>query len=179
MLETLSIEPYYGKIFPYMEIINSSNNRLRADNQQGRLDPMWIVGFVDGEGCFSISIFKNKTTKSGIQIFPEFVVTQSAKSLSVLEELQLFFECGAIYENRRTDNHRENLYRYCVRPVSDLRTKIIPFFDEFVLQTAKRHDFVIFCEVLELMIRKEHLNPKGIDKIKALASTMNRLKARI
>jgi hypothetical protein len=87
----------------------SSENQIRADNQQGRLDPQWIVGFVDGEGCFSVSIFKNLTSKSGYQVFPEFVVTQGAKSLNVLEELQNFFECGKVYENRRKDNHRENL----------------------------------------------------------------------
>jgi hypothetical protein len=52
-----------------------SDNVTGADNQQGRLDPMWIVGFVDGEGCFSVSIFKNATSKLGFQVFPEFVVT--------------------------------------------------------------------------------------------------------
>jgi hypothetical protein len=158
---------------------NFSDNRLRADNQQGRLDPMWIVGFVDGEGCFSISIIKNMTTKSGIQIFPEFVVTQGAKSLSVLEEMQTFFECGVIYVNRRKDNHRENLYRYCVRSINDLQTKVVPFFKEFPLKTTKHRDFVIFCQVLEMMIGKEHLNLEGIDRIKTLASTMNRQKTRI
>jgi hypothetical protein len=96
-----------------MELILSSENQIRADNQQGRLDPQWIVGFVDGEGCFSISIFKNVTSKSGFQVFPEFVVTQGAKSLLVLEKIQDHFQCGKIYENRRKDNHRENIYRYC------------------------------------------------------------------
>src|ERR1700721_955437 len=105
----------------------SSDNQLRADNQQGRLDPLWIVGFVDGEGCFSISILKKVTAKSGFQVFPEFVVTQGAKSLDVLEKLQSFFQCGKIYENRRADNHRENLYRYCVGSSSDIQDKKIPF----------------------------------------------------
>ena len=89
-----------------MANIDSSDNRIRADNQQGRLDPWWITGFVDGEGCFSISIFKNATTRAGVQIFPEFVVTQGAKSLLTLKNLQDFFGCGKIYENKRSDNHR-------------------------------------------------------------------------
>jgi LAGLIDADG endonuclease len=124
-----------------MGIKLSSDNQLRADNQQGRLDPQWIVGFVDGEGCFSISIFKNVTSKSGFQVFPEFVVTQGAKSLNVLEGLQSFFDCGKIYANRRTDNHRESLYRYCVRSLSDIQEKVIPFFEQYELQTAKQQDF--------------------------------------
>jgi len=162
-----------------MKHLTQSDNQLRADNQQGRLDPWWIVGFVDGEGCFSISIFKNVTTKSGVQVFPEFVVTQGAKSLSVLEELQSFFKCGKIYENRRTDNHRESLYRYCVRSLNDIQNKIIPFFSKYPLRTAKNHDFVIFCEVVGLIDKKIHLTSEGIEKVRALAATTNRRKIRI
>lgn len=155
-----------------------SNNRTRADNQQGRLDPWYIVGFVDGEGCFSISIFKNTTTKLGYQVFPEFVVSQGAKSLSVLEDIQSFFGCGKIYENRRSDNHRENLYRYCVRSLSDIRNKILPFFETYPLQTAKRFDFETFCLAVEMVEKKEHLNPDGLEALRTLASTMNRRKVR-
>ena len=33
-----------------------SEKRMSADNQQERLDANWIVGFVDGEGCFHVGI---------------------------------------------------------------------------------------------------------------------------
>ncbi len=161
-----------------METINPSENQIRADNQQGRLNPWWVVGFVDGEGCFSISIFRNVTTKSGVQVFPEFVVTQGTKSLSVLKNLQIFFGCGNIYVNRRKDNHRENLYRYCVRNLKDIQEKIIPFFDRYTLQTAKYQDYLVFCEIVKLIDQKSHLSLEGIEKIRALASTMNRHKIR-
>ena len=156
----------------------ASDNQSRADNQQGRLDPWYIVGFIDGEGCFSISIFKNSTTKLGYQVFPEFVVTQGAKSASVLEELQSYFDCGNIYENRRADNHRENLQRYCVRSLKDIQYKIIPFFQEYQLKTNKRFDFQAFCLGVDLIVRREHLNPDGLDELRRLASTMNRRKIR-
>src|SRR5947209_4065311 len=98
-----------------------SDNVTRADNQQERLVMSnWIVGFVDGEGCFSVSIFKNRTSKSGFQVMPEFVVTQGQKSLNVLEDIKEFFGCGAIFVNRRYVNHKENIYRYCVRTFKDL-----------------------------------------------------------
>ena len=120
----------------------SSKKVIGADNQQERLKiAWWICGFVDGEGCFSVSIIKNKTTKSGIQIFPEFVVTQGAKSLLALKEIKNFFDCGNIFVNKRYDNHNENLYRYCVRSLEDLKTKIIPFFLENNLKTYKRKIF--------------------------------------
>ena len=162
-----------------MDSLKQSDNQIRADNQQGRLDPWWIVGFVDGEGCFSISIFKNVTSKSGFQVFPEFVVTQGAKSLTVLKELQSFFNCGKIYENRRADNHRENLYRYCVRSLSDIQEKIIPFFEEYSLLTAKQQDFLAFCQVIQLMKNRSHLTTDGLQNIRDIAATTNRRKQRV
>lgn len=149
---------------------------LGADNQQERLKMTgWITGFVDGEGCFSVTIQK-ASTAIGWQVFPEFVVTQGEKSLSVLRELQQFFECGKIFINRRYDNHKEDIYRFCVRSVVDLRNKIIPFFKENQLKTAKQKDFEKFACVLELMNEGKHLSREGLAEIAGIAQTMNRKK---
>ena len=157
----------------------SSKKVFGADNQQERLKiANWICGFVDGEGCFSVSLIKNKTTKSGVQIFPEFVVTQGAKSISALKEIKKFFDCGNIFVNKRYDNHNEYLYRYCVRSLIDLKSKILPFFSENSLRTYKKNDFVIFKNVVELMLCKEHLNNKGRSRILLMISKMNRRKKR-
>jgi len=122
-----------------------TENVLSADNQQERLNPWWIVGFVDGEGCFSVSRFKNTTCKSGYQTLCEFVITQGEKSRAALEKVQRYFDCGHIYINRRYDNHHYNLLRYCVRKKSDLREKIIPFFQKYHLHTTKCQQFEQFC----------------------------------
>src|SRR5689334_19412753 len=135
---------------------------LGADNQQERLKTVgWIVGFVDGEGCFSVAIQRCPVLKLGWQVFPEFVVTQGARSRSVLESLQQFFNCGRIHINRRHDNHKEHLYRFCVRAVKDLREKVIPFFKENKLRTAKQNDFELFAQVLDLMKQRRHLSMEG------------------
>jgi len=128
---------------------HSDNARIAA-NQQERLDPWWIVGFVDGEGCFSVSRFKNKTCSSGYQTLYEFVVTQGEKSHASLEKIKKFFECGHIYINHRHDNHREDISRYCVRRQDDLKKIIIPFFKKYPLVTAKRQQFEEFCFKLKI-----------------------------
>ena len=157
----------------------SSKKSSGADNQQERLKiENWICGFVDGEGCFSVSIIKNKTTKSGIQIFPEFVVTQGAKSLSALEDIKKFFGCGNIFVNKRYDNHNEHLYRYCVRSLSELSCIIIPFFEINKLRTFKQNDFEIFSKIILNMTKKKHLTDSGRNLIKKLAGKMNRKKKR-
>ena len=146
-----------------------SKNASSADNQQERLKLSgWIVGFVDGEGCFSISVFKNRTSKSGYQVMPEFVVTQGQKSLNSLKIIKDFFGCGAIYVNRRYDNHKENIYRYCVRNFKDINEKIIPFFKANQLLTYKRKDFELFCKVIEMIKNRQHLTLQGLNQIRRL-----------
>ena len=138
----------------------------------------WISGFTDGEGCFAVSVIKNPTTRFGKQIFPEFVITQGAKSLAALEMMKKYFGCGSIIVNKRYDNHNENLYRYCVRSIGDLQNKIVPFFRMFPLKTYKANDFRIFQKIIALMERKQHLTEKGWEKVLVLASQMNRKKIR-
>ncbi len=143
-----------------------SENETSAGNQQERfVNAGWIVGFVDGEGYFGVSINRNSKTKFGYQILPELVVTQGAKSISSLEFIRKYFNCGRIFINNRHDNHREPLYRYCVRNLQDLSTIIIPFFNEYPLKTAKKLDFIRFSKVVKLMQKKEHYSFEGIERI--------------
>ena len=143
-----------------------------------RLDTAaWIVGFTDGEGCFSVSLFRNKTTKSGWQVFPEFVITQGEKSKAALEIFQEYFGCGKIYINKRYDNHHEHLCRYCVRTISELNSEIIPFFKSHSLLTAKQHDFEFFAEIVQMLIEKKHMDDSGLRSIAKLIEKMNRKKA--
>ena len=109
-----------------------------ADNQQERLRlEGWVAGFIDGEGCFSVNINRCSGLRLGSQVRPEFVVTQGARSMASLKTLQSFLGCGLIYRNMRRDNHREDVFRWCVRRRDDLETGIVPLLDEVPLRTAK------------------------------------------
>ncbi len=150
-------------------------------NQQERLKTFgWITGFVDGEGSFSVSIYRNKKARMRLnwQVFPEFVVTQGEKSLKSLKKLQKEFGCGKIYKAgyKKNDNHREPLYRYCVRSVNDLSEKIIPFFGKNRLYTAKKDDFEKFFKIIKIIQKDEHLKIKGLKKIAKIIESMNRRK---
>ncbi len=153
-------------------------NASTADNQQERLKKIgWIVGFTDGEGCFCISINRNYKAKLGWQVMPEFVITQGEKSLTSLKVIKSFFGCGRIYVNRRNDNHKENLYRYCVRNLADLEEKIIPFFKVNKLKTFKKNSFRLWSQVIKLMREKQlHLKIKGIERIAKISARINQQK---
>jgi hypothetical protein len=135
-----------------------SENPSGADNQQERLfNCGWIAGFVDGEGCFSCPIFRNRNTKLRWQVQPAFVVVQSASSWVVLDDLASIFGCSKVYVNQRHDNHREPLARYYGSWIADLRDVIVPFFQEHKLRTTKSVNFDKFVRVLSLMEERKHL----------------------
>ncbi|MEA2902041.1 MAG: hypothetical protein QOH36_1928 [Actinomycetota bacterium] len=155
----------------------SSDNPFGAANQQERPGfEQWVVGFVDGEGCFSVPIFRNPTCRLGWQVQPEFTVVQGERSVQVLHELKSFFGCGRVGRNGRHDNHREDLYRYNVRSLDDLVIRIIPFFEAYPLRTAKRDEFGRFAGVVRLMIERRHLTMAGLIEIAHIAQTMNHRK---
>jgi LAGLIDADG DNA endonuclease family protein len=156
-----------------------------AGNQQERLIQLgWVIGFVDGEGCFSIGFVRQpdrahrKGYKTGYQVSHEFAVTQGAKSVSCLHELVGFFGAGGVLANKRYDNHRERLYRYGVRRRTDLIQTIIPFFESYPLHSSKQRDFEKFARCVRLIDAGLHLTREGLVDLAEIVETMNRQKPR-
>lgn len=140
---------------------------LRSASPGMKLEAQWVVGFVDGEGCFYVDIHPHPEMSAGYQVLPEFAVVQHERDVQVLYALKAFFGCGVV---RRKEGER---MAYQVRKMAHLRERIIPFFEKHPLKTKKRLDFLKFRRILLLMERGEHLTPEGIEKIRAIASTMN------
>jgi hypothetical protein len=156
----------------------SSDNVTSGDNQQEtarlrqELDPHWVVGLVDGEGCFSVSIHRNPYVRRtrGWQFHPVFHVYQHVSHRDVLEELIRFFSCGRI----RLKGPASRVATYAVDSLRDAETWIIPFFEQHPL-LVKDADFRAFAEIVRSMRRKEHLEPTGFERLVRLAYGMNAL----
>ena len=154
----------------------SSENPTGADNQQetamprSELDPHWVVGFVDGEGCFSVSIHANPYVRRtrGWQVHPVFHVYQHADHRDVLEALIAFFGCGRL----RPKGPKSSVWTYAVDSLGDVAGTIVPFFVQYPL-LVKDADFRRFAEVIDLMRRKKHLDPAGFERVVRLAYGMN------
>jgi LAGLIDADG DNA endonuclease family protein len=162
-----------------------SDNPTGAENQQERLITLgWVLGFVDGEGCFSIGLTRQaggvnrKGYRTGWQVSHSFVVVQGARSLDALKRLREFFGVGALGFNRRFDNHKEDLRRYVVTDRIDLREVIIPFFMAHPLRTEKQRDFLKFAQCVDLCATGHHLTGGGLADIVEIMQTMNHQKPR-
>ncbi len=139
-----------------------------------KLEAQWIVGFVDGEGCFHISINKNDTMTTGFQVLPEFTVVQHEKDVKVLHALKAYFGCGVVRVNRKDKTSTRMAYR--VRSIEHLLDIISPFFLGHQLKTQKQVEFKKFRKVLMMMDKGKHLTKEGLEEIQTIANQMNRKK---
>jgi len=140
---------------------------MTADNQQERLDANWVVGFVDGEGCFHVSINKQPKMTLGWQVLPEFRVVQHERNTAILQRIQEFFGCGRVVVNH---GDRKELR---IRGLDALE-KVVECFRSNPLKTTKQRDFEIFAKIISMMREQDHLTQEGLLKIAELASMMNR-----
>ena len=130
------------------------------------LSPDWVVGFVDGEGCFHISIIRHPSMKVGYQVLPEFVVVQHRRDVQVLYALKRFFRCGVVRPNH------EDRYAYRVRRLECLE-RICEFFFQHPLKTRKNVEMRRFWKVLLLMREGRHRTREGLLEILEIAARMN------
>jgi hypothetical protein len=176
MLEHPSIRRYSFVSYPFSRVGGmSSDNPIGAGNQQGRpqtLHPDYVVGFVDGEGCFSVSIRPHPTVKYGSRcvIGPVFQIYQHRDNLQILEAMREFFGCGRI----TSKGPRSDVMTYAVSGKKDLAENVIPFFENHPLRTDKRSDFEKFRDIVFAMQRKEHRTTDGFTRIVHLAFSMNK-----
>ena len=133
-----------------------------------QLEPHWVVGFVDGEGCFHIGISQHSEMRSGVQVLPEFTVVQHQRDIQLLYALKRFFGCGVVRVN-----HGDRM-AFRVRKLEHLKERIVPFFEKYPLKSKKRIELLKFRKVLMLMDRGAHLRPDGLEQIKQVAGSMNR-----
>lgn len=128
----------------------------------------YISGYVDGEGCFSVSFSERPKLLVGWEVKPSFAVGQNYDRREVLDLMQSYFGCG----HMRRDWGDRTL-KFEVRRLDDLLDKIVPHFRKFPLKSAKQKDFLRFVEICQRMKNLEHRKKSTLIKIMRSAYAMN------
>lgn len=142
-----------------------------------KITPDYIVGLVDGEGSFTVyirNIDDTRVVKRRVVVEPKFYLKLIEKDKDILDQLQQFFGCGSVYFQKDSRPNHQNCYRYEVYKRSDINSVIIPFFRKHPLQfVSKSQDFKIFCELMKMIERGDHIHDAGLRKMFALKQTMH------
>ncbi len=128
----------------------------------------YISGYVDGEGCFSVSFSIRPKLKIGWEVKPSFAVAQNFDRREVLDLMIEYFGCGHIRKNTA-----DKTLKYEIRSLDELLEKVIPHFHSFPLLSSKQKDFLLFKEVCKRMKELKHLEAQGFQEIVEIAHKMN------
>lgn len=131
------------------------------------ISPDWIVGFVDGEGCFYVGINEHPEMKVGYQVLPEFRVVQHEKDIQILYALKQYFQCGVVRRNH------EDRFELRIRKLECL-LNVVKFFEKHTLKTKKNADFKKFARIVRWIDEEKHFTREGLVDILRTASEMNR-----
>lgn len=122
--------------------------------------PSFLVGFMDGVGCFTLGLSPKK-------VQPSFQVNLEKSDKAILEQIQKVLGVGYI------SRMGTKALKYQVGAIKDL-SLIIQYFDNNSLLSHKWGDFQLFKQVVELILNKEHLTEQGFKKLVAIKASLNR-----
>ena len=150
------------------------HTRSRQEGQN-LLNPNYIVGFVDGEGCFSVGCSQRKDVRLGFTFTAAFEIEMTVDDKDIVERIhQSLGRPGQVYTSvfKRYPRWKPHI-KLKVSNIKDLTEKIIPFFKKYPPQSKKRKSFEIFCKIVEMIKQKKHLQLKYAKKIVEMRNKMN------
>lgn len=126
----------------------------------------WLSGFTQSDGCFSIAFDR---TKTGLNLRPKpiFVLVQDISELDMFKKLHQHLGVGYI----RTSKTNVSLY---ITSLSDIVNVLFPIFEECPLRYGKLKSYLMFKEVVNKMLNKEHLKLEGLLEIIDICYFMNK-----
>lgn len=153
------------KIFQQLRSLHNNTNNLH--NNTNKLDPWYVTGFTDGEGCFLINVRPKSKRSNGYSVELVFRLHLHSRDRALLEKIRDFFGVGRL--TAVSENHAQ----YWVGTLEDILV-IVKHFDKYPLITQKWSDYQLFKQAVELVVRKEHLTLEGLQKIVSIRAVLNK-----
>lgn len=145
---------------------NSGHSGVKFLHNIVSIDPFFLTGFVDAEGCFSISVYQHDTARLGWRAELGFVIGLHEKDAVLLESIRDTLGAGRIHKLG------SNSLLLRIEKIDDLQ-KIVDHFDEYPLLSAKAADFSLFREAFYIIKSKGHLTSEGLEKLVEIKASMN------
>lgn len=107
----------------------------------------WLVGFIDGEGCFYINVIKSNTN---FKVWLLFQITQHNRDFDLIEKIALYLNCGSVKQRGKDLDAVD----FEVTKFELINTQIIPFLLANPLKSSKSYDFSSFYEAAQIINNK-------------------------
>ena len=129
-----------------------------------RFNNGWLSGFIDGDGCWSISISNSISTKNPSSSIRLQVAAQN-------DPEWVFNVMNCLNMGRREPKNSSINLKWTVSKYSDIEL-LINYIEDFPHKTKKFISFSRFCKVRRRILKKEHYG-KGFNKMQTLIKSIN------
>ena len=129
------------------------------------LDPWFVTGLTEGEGCFCVSFSVRPKLRCGLEVRPSFSLSLNERDRPLLLDLQAYFGCGWIRESRS-----DRTFKYESRAAGELMAHVVPHFEAYPLRGYKARSFEGFAHVCRMIEQGDHLERAGLVKIVDIAN---------
>ena len=136
------------------------------------IDPWFITGLFDAESSFVVTILKNPRYKTGWNVQARVQVKMHEKDRALIESIQKYFG-GIGYVSKLNNTSAQASVEFRVSTLKDIVGVILPHFDNYPLITQKHSDYLLFKEIVLLMLNKEHNTSEGLQKIINTKASLN------
>lgn len=164
--------------------LKNNMNRLRLDyalleDKLISITPYWLLGFIEGEGCFSINKHNNYRL--------DFSLCQSSTNFELMKSIKLYLEnlpgvlrqennyrnALGISEVRSNNPNHQSTTRIETTRIPFITNILIPFLDSLTWQSKKKLDFQDWKIILKLKEEGHHLSEQGRELIDLILSQTN------
>ena len=161
---------------PAVNLINRTYVGIRnystvcsSNCKNNSIDPWFITGLFDAESSFVVTILKNPRYKTGWNVQARVQIKMHERDRDLMTQIQKFF--GGI--GYISNPNKNTTVEFRVSTINDIVNVIIPHFDNYPLLTKKYSDYVLFKNIIKLMLEKNHSTLEGIQKIVNIKASMN------
>lgn len=132
----------------------------------------WLAGYSDAKASFVINLAKNKNMHTNINL--EFNIKEKIESNDLLELIRKTFG-GNLYlldgSADKGESDSDKIYYYNSTNFKSAKL-IIQYFDNYNLNSSKYIHYLKWRKIYRIIQRKEHLDDKGINKIKRIQKNL-------
>lgn len=140
-----------------------------AFHSNSSIDPWFITGLFDAESSFVVAILKNSKYKTGWNVQSRVQIKMHEKDRTLIQSIKGFFgDIGYVSKPNNTST-----VEFRVSTLKDLVDVILPHFDNYPLITKKHSDYLLFKQIVLLMLNKEHNTLQGIQKTVNIKASLN------
>ena len=135
------------------KLLHSGNKQVNEKHRR------FLGGFILGEGSINVSLKKDKGTKLGLSLDPQFNVTQHYNQSSHLMACLDLFQTGRIYYKSGSNA----TLVYVMDSRQSLKEKLLPFWDKYIspYQPGEEQSrWLLFKLVLEGLEKGQHRSPE-------------------